>query len=344
MGIGKTEICPQVAEEAGADFHPIFAANEAAEDIAGLPNFNGPVLDYKMPYWWKQFENSKKGLILIDEPSRADQDIENALFALIEEGKRSLRGRSLSPNVMIVLSDNPDKRLLQSTSSRPSLPAEDALTLDVGFTFDGWYDYASSCDYDKALLSFAMVNKEMVWIAPESVKEGEVPANPAGYGTVNRWLKRGIIDSKKISQEDELLIASKIGSVAAATFVTFCRDEFDRFIQGDALMNDYESQLPSFLSQQEKGLNDKITASIESLVIYLDETLKSNEDQLPEKVKENLFKLIREDKLKPANRTLLFHNLISHDKLKNRIPAILVEDADIRKLMVAHAEKTKATK
>ena len=181
-GIGKTRVPIEVANELKIPIQILHPALEAEEDIGGIPDTglstvltslceiigskdkgediisalhkatDSEFLGFKMPAWWKTIQRSERGILLIDEPNRAPEQVLQALFSLIEVGKRTLRDRQLGEGWLVVLAINPPNGFYQVRELAPAFKRR-TVRFRVSFDLESWIEWGRDNNIHELILS-----------------------------------------------------------------------------------------------------------------------------------------------------------------------------------------------
>ena len=324
IGLGKTICAVEAALESGVPYVIQHIAQEAPEDVAGIPYNKGDgTLEYLMPTWFKAMLDTPRGVLIIDEFNRGVDEARHALFPLIEEGKRTLRGYKIPDGWLVVVCINPDNGFYQVNDLGPAFRRRVTI-LDVEFDLEAWLYWGKHHNIQDIILQFGRQHQDMIWTDPTKTKKGDVPPTPASYTTVSRWMDKGIINLKSASSVDEEMLIGKIGPYAARQLISFSQDQYERFVTAKEVFetprfSKSNKLREKFFAQQKKGKNDKITASMADIAAYILDNVKSNEQYLPKDMEEDFIAVIDNEEITSVNRTLLMRRVVQTEQVANTV-------------------------
>lgn len=218
-GLGKTQVCNQVANELSRPIVHRHAPTMQPEDL-GLPSVCGARHTFTYPDWFPEKDRTDiepEGVILIDEMPQADNSIQKTLANLIQE--RELHGHIMKPGWSIVATGNRQKdraganRILAHLRSR-------VTTLAFDPNLDDWCTWALSDRgdgeprVDVNVVSFLRFKSGL--LAPDLDPNVEVSPNPRAW-------TEGVSDlMNKVPKEAELEVFSgAVGEGPAAELMAF---------------------------------------------------------------------------------------------------------------------------
>ena len=324
IGLGKTVAAVEAALESGVPYIIHHIAQEAPEDVAGIPYNRGDgTLDYLMPTWFKTVQDNPRGILIVDEFNRGVDEARHALFPLIEEGKRTLRGHKIPDGWLIVVCINPDNGFYQVNDLGPAFRRR-VTPVEIEFDMEAWYAWGKKHEMQDIILNFGRQHPELIWTDPTQVKQGDMPPTPASYTTVSRWVDKKIINLANPSQSDQEMLIGKIGPIAATQLIGFAADNYERFVTAKEIFekpgfSKSEKLRKKFFGQQKKGKNDKITASLADMAAYILDSIKNGDDALKEDIERELIAVIDNDELTSVNRTLLMRRIVQTEAVANTL-------------------------
>ncbi len=157
-GIGKTEICAQIAARGGFKWAYIAPAQfEEMGDLVGMPSIEGGVTRFRAPEWVPTEEGP--GILLIDDVNRADDRILRGIMQLLQNFE--LVSWRLPPRWQILLTANPDGGDYSVT------PMDDAmLTRMMHITLEldvkAWARWAEREGVDQRGINFVLTYPEII--------------------------------------------------------------------------------------------------------------------------------------------------------------------------------------
>jgi len=237
-GIGKTQICAQVAAELGIGFKAIHAPLLQPEDY-GFPviaadrsNVSFIVSREKFPVVGSDCPES--GILLIDELSQADNSSQKILANLIQE--RQIHGQRLKEGWTIIATGNrvTDRaganRLLSHLRNR-------LTTLELEVSIDDWSQWALSNSVKVEIIAFIRFRPELL-----NSFDPHAETNP----TPRAWVEGVSADLGVVDSAHEFsMFSGAVGAGPAAEFSAFLK-LFRKLPSPDVILLDpANAQLPT---------------------------------------------------------------------------------------------------
>ena len=317
-GLGKTSTVLQVAQR--NDLHMVkinLAQCEELGDIVGFPvkeyeltdgtwitsdhlaTMTGDLLDrnpltgsarmgYAVPSWIQGRADSRGGILLLDDWTRADPRYLQAVMELID--RQEYISFKLPPGWTIVLTSNPsnDNYMVQDIDSAMKTRF---ITVQYGFNAETWANWAEGMELDQRCINFVLKHPEIV--APDKI-------NPRSI--VHFFNQISVFkEFKKQLKFIRLVGDASVGPETTSLFINFINDELDKLPDIRAA---YDHKDVDFLGNEiRKATVDKeghYKAAIASilatrLIIFLSQTHakkpvdKATKDRLSHVVKEKIF-------------------------------------------------------
>ena len=222
-GLGKTELCKQLAEAFNARYIYCPVPQMSALDY-GIPYRDPTDSEYfkmVLPPWSKDiFEAEKEGrpsLICMDEITRyQDKESGSAIFSLISE--RQLHGRKLPENCYIIATCNPAggdyqvNEIMTDRAWRRRLAHMELVTSP-----GAWLKYARAEEFHPYVIDYVEAHLDLLMDIPARAA-GKVYANPAGWEKTSEFLKK---NGGKILVTP---LAGIIGFDIAGDFLSYTQD------------------------------------------------------------------------------------------------------------------------
>ena len=270
MGVGKSWVPKEAAEDLGIACIDLRLAQQEVGDLTGLPRRDGKRTVWSKPEWWPEDPNSK-GILFLDELNRAPLDVLQAVFQLVGEWK--LHTHVLPSRWSIVSAINPDNGSYQVD------PLDIAMLrrfcqVKVVPTPGGWIKWAKQYGIDQRIIQFIKSNGKMLSVKEEFSVEAR--PTPEGYRLVNALLSAKAIPPR-LEQE---VISGLIGPEAAAALIAHFVLGEKEFVSGHDILSRYRDVKAKLLAQS----NDELYQSVESLV----DLLIANSRDLTDKQLNNL--------------------------------------------------------
>lgn len=278
MGCGKSEIVKQVASELGIQLVDLRLAQMEPGDLIGIPYREGERSKWAVPDWFPK--EGTKGIIFLDELNRAPNDVRQAVFQLIWDKKMHLH--SLPKGWAVVAAVNPDGsdyqvEVLDKAMVRRFCVVETKPNVDV------WMQYAvGEGKVVSEVTGFIGTHKNMLF--EEEQFEMPVKRNNAAWSVVSLLRQAGAIPP---DLEFEI-IAGIVGKEAAAAFISYLDKNYERPVNGEEVLKDYESVKEKIAKQSKK--HDEMYVTIKQVIGIVESSKKLGKKQT-ENLKEFLLDL-----------------------------------------------------
>lgn len=323
-GLGKTAVVQQLAEEKGMSFVKINLAQlEEPAELVGFPfkefkiivngeerwvpadllqNMNCDYavtaesrMSYAVPAWVPRDANPNGTMLVLDDFSRANSMIIQAVMEIINTG--AYVSWDLPKYTNIVLTSNPDNGSYTVTGLDDAVKSR-MITFNGKFDIHEWARWAEMFGLDGRAINFALLYHTELF----EPKNGVLLANARNYTT----FCRAIAGIKDWSKEDSLALILEIASgcflgkdnIIGALFTSFINNRLDKLIepkrmvlgQWDTISQDihdcvyygdqYRADIASilgtrFLNYCDKYLGDKEEAPIEKVTERIDQLVKA---------------------------------------------------------------------
>lgn len=319
-GIGKSAIEKQLAKEMREElktnygFIDLRLATQEPGDLIGIPYQRCTeeckiVTDkdgnqqathgihemwYARPSWFPKPGTS--GILCLEELNRAPNDVRQCIFQLIWD--RVLHELVLPEGWTIVLAMNPeteDGAYQVETLDKALIRRCSVITVEANV--NSWMQWATSIGNVPAeITGFIGTHKEMLFV--EEKFEFPVVRTPAGWGDTLALLRR----ADAIPQDLEYdIIAGILGKEAAVAFIKYMDKQYERPVNGEDVLNDYENVREKVKKQAKKA--EEMWVTIKQIIGIAE---KSNR-KLTKKQMENLIEFI--DDLPADTGAMLVHEI-----------------------------------
>ena len=266
MGIGKSQIVKQAAEELNIGFIDLRLSQQEPGDLIGIPFRDGNETRHAKPEWWP--EPNTRGILFLDEINRAPTDVRQSVFQLVLDGH--LHTHLLPPGWVVVSAVNPDNSNYQVESLDKAMVRRFcALVLEPDV--ESWLAWAHGAGkVRKEITGFiaaqkqALFRKEEVSIATEE--------SPDGWTMLGRLLDAEVIP-KDLEYE---VFAGLVGKENATAFRRYLDSNFSRPVSGEDLLNNYDK----VRAKLEKQKNDEMYATVTDLVALCESLKKPKKEQV----------------------------------------------------------------
>lgn len=315
MGVGKSAIVKQAAQELGIGIIDLRLAQQEPGDLIGIPRAVGGKTEWAKPSWWP--EEGTKGILFLDELNRAPVDVRQAVFQLVNEWR--MHTHKLPDGWYIVSAINPDNNNYQVETLDPAMLRRFCV---IGVTPDveTWLKWAHGAGaICKELTGFVAANRNLLFV-PEDFSFDLKPT-PDQYRMLN-----DLMAQKSIPKELEIeVFIGLIGKEPAITLRRWLDSNFDRPAAGEDVFNHY-SQDKKLQEKVKKQRSDEMWSTVSELVAVLENNKKPTKGQIA-----NLIKFIK-DVSAESQATLVkklpreyLTEIVSDDELTDKISKIMKE-------------------
>lgn len=271
-GVGKTQICYQIADEISEEVKVPFEVIMVKAPVLSRDDFiiPFPTINSKNDFTDASFKmlysdfvpktQGSYGLFVIDEFSRGDHSLQQLLWQVQNEYKIHLMD---FPQGWFVISiDNPDDAEYQIDTMEDAAGLRRQLHVYTEVSVRDFLDYAISNNFHKSVVEFIQTHPDFIYDF-QSQKKGSVYANPASYEKLSQHMwkmeNNGGIDEH--FQDIEILASGLLNVNKASLFMSFLRDNVD-IIPSDIFYN-FETLVKHRIK---KMLNDNDNASLGNVV------------------------------------------------------------------------------
>lgn len=217
QGIGKTQTIKQYCKENDLGSVVLYTATQDVGDLIGLLVKDGAgSVEHAKPKW---FPTEGKGIIFLDELNRAPNDVLQALFSFITEGK--LHTHQLPPGWKVVAAGNYQNDKFNVTDTSDAAWMSRFCHIDFTPTVEEYLAYAE----DRGMESVASFIRAQPTLLELSAKENgrldtsfitpDRRAWTEGVGKLE--MDGGLSDEAKYE-----VYSGLVGVAAAAAFISYC--------------------------------------------------------------------------------------------------------------------------
>lgn len=271
-GVGKTEICYQIANEltnelktpfeiimvkspvlSRDDFiipFPIIEQDESSvmEDEAGV------AYSFKMLY--SDFVPKNKdtfGIFVIDEFSRGDHTLQQLLWQV--QNEYAIHRYPFPKGWFVISIDNPDDQEYQMDTMEDAAGLRRQNHIYSEVSVKDFLDYAIAQNFHNLIIEFIQTHPDYIYDF-EAQKRGSVYANPASYEKLSDHLIKMELDEGIDFDEIDIIASGLLNSSMTRMFIEFARDKKD--INPKDVFYDYAKVKASIEKLQKNGDNDKL--------------------------------------------------------------------------------------
>ncbi len=282
MGIGKSQIVAQAAEELGIGFIDLRLAQQEPGDLIGIPRAievinektkrKEVVTTYARPEWFPDAEESPRGILFLDELNRAPIDVRQAVFQLVKEKK--MHTHVLPKGWYIVSAINPDNSQFQVESLDKAMLRR-FCQLKVTHDVETWMGWAKGPGkVSEEITGFIAAQGKL--LGEDEKFSIEARPTPDQWVMLDEMRKSGIIPSR----EEVEVFAGLVGTDAAVSYRRFIDARYERPVSGKEVLNDYEtSKIKKKVKKQQKR-NDEMHATVIDLAAEMNVTAKPSKKQI----------------------------------------------------------------
>jgi hypothetical protein len=233
-GVGKTEICNQIASELGEELEKEFNIIMIKAPVLSRDDFiiPFPIIDngntsFKMLYsdFVPKGEDTY-GLFVIDEFSRGDHSLQQLLWQV--QNEYSIHRYPFPRGWFVVSIDNPDDSEYSMDTMEDSAGLRRQLHLYTEVSVKDFLDYAISQKFHAHVIEFVQTHPDYLYDF-QAQKLGSVYSNPASYEKLSdilwKYEMNGGID--KHYPDIEVLSSGLLNVNMARMFIEFIRDQKD---------------------------------------------------------------------------------------------------------------------
>ncbi len=265
MGVGKSQIVSQVAEELKIGFIDLRLAQQEPGDLIGIPRSHErknektgkmeTVTIYARPEWFPNAEEQPKGILFLDELNRAPTDVRQAVFQLVKE--KTLHTHKLPKGWFIVSAINPDNNEYQVETLDKAMLRR-FCQIKVSHDVDTWMVWA----HGKGKISDEITS--FIAAHPKLLGEDEefsVEAKP----TPDQWtMADTFFKAKIIAARDEIeVLTGLVGKAGAIAYKTFVDRKFTRPVTGKEVLEEFNQS--KIQKRVKKQRNDEMAATVTDL-------------------------------------------------------------------------------
>lgn len=260
MGIGKSWIIEQIAEELNIPFIDLRLAQMEPGDLIGIPRSRDGQTVWDRPEWFPDGKEQPEGILFLDELNRAPQDVRQAIFQLVNA--RRMMTHKLPAGWGIVSAVNPENSTMnyQVESLDPAMLRR-FCNIKVTPDPEVWLKWAiNHGKIDSAITGFIAAHGELLSGKDDFKLEGT--AAPDQYRMIDELIKANIIP-QKFQME---IFRGLVGVTAATALVKFIDANYNRPVSGNEVLNNY----PKIRAKLKRQRNDENHVTVKEVAAELD--------------------------------------------------------------------------
>jgi len=274
-GVGKTQICQQIAseisEELGKPFEMIMVkAPVLSRDdfIIPFPIITEESESFKMLYSdFVPTDPDSCGIFVIDEMSRGDHALQQLMWQVQNEG--SIHLKSFPKNWFVICLDNPDDQMYSMDTLEDAAGLRRNSHVYTEVNAKDFLNHAIESGFHQAVIEYITTHPDRLYDF-DSQKLGRVFANPASYEKVSNQLHKYELAPGGIMENLDVLepaIAGLINTHGCNLLLEFMRENKD--INPKDIFNDYNNERPRVLKMCKESDNAALGSLITALVTFL---------------------------------------------------------------------------
>lgn len=273
MGIGKSKIFEQIAEELDVSLVDLRLSQQEPSDLIGVPRSNKDENKtvWLKPGWWP--EPGTRGIVFLDEVNRAPIDVRQAVFQLVLD--RRLHTHQLPDGWYVHAAGNPDNSNYQVETLDPAMVRR-FLCLKISPNVDSWAKYWHSTyqdEYADILSKFVLSHKDNALAPNEQYELGAKPT-PDGYRMVWEMMTSGAIPPG-LEQE---VISGIIGQEMSIALLKFQDSKYKKPIGAAEILDHYTDKSKGLKKKILEQPNDHMYVTIHNVIAVL-QAIDSDEER-----------------------------------------------------------------
>lgn len=285
-GVGKTQVCYQIADELKAELDVEFSVIMVKGPVLSRDDFiiPFPIIDngntsFKMLYsdFAPKVPNSY-GLFVIDECGRGDHALQQLMWQVQNEYKIHLM--DFPEGWFVIATDNPDDREYSMDIIEDAAGLRRMLHLYIEVSSKDFLSHAKGAGFHKTVVQFIDTHPEFLYDF-ESQKLGAVYANPASWQRVSNILWAFELQDKTMLpfNDLEILLSGLLNISKTRLFIDFLKAR--KNIKPTDVIHNYKSVRSDILQLVEENDNATLSQLMNSVLTYLS-------DNRPKKDKKDL--------------------------------------------------------
>lgn len=275
-GVGKTQICYQIAKELGEDLSDLFGVKMVKAPVLSRDDFviPFPMFD-KDNAWFKMLysdfvprNQDTAGLFVIDECGRGDHQLQQLMWQVQNECRIHLM--DFPKKWFVVATDNPDDREYSMDIIEDAAGLRRMLHLYIEVSAKDFLSYATRNGFHRLVTEFIETHPEYVYDF-DSQKLGAVYANPASWEKTSNILWGFEMNGgcKKHISDLDILLPGLLNINKARLFTEFIRSK--KNIKPKDIFDKYSDVRNDILALVNDGDNANLSQLMNSFLTFLSE-------------------------------------------------------------------------
>lgn len=284
-GVGKTEICKQLAQELSEETKLPFGFLMVKAPVLSRDDFiiPFPVIadgkeDFKMLYsnFVPKAETAEYGIFVIDEFSRGDHALQQLLWQAMNE--YSIHLHHFPKGWFVIAVDNPDDSEYQMDIMEDAAGLRRQLHIYTNVNAKAFLDYAIANDFHKLVIEFIQTHPDHVYDF-SAQKMGMIFSNPASLEKLSDHLWKIDMNGGIMRSLDQVesLAAGLLNVEMAQRFVSFCKGE--KSINPKDIFYDYNKVKPKIEELLKDNNNAALGALMKSFCTFMTTSMPDYDKQ-----------------------------------------------------------------
>jgi len=271
-GVGKTEICYQIANELTNELKKPFEIIMVKSPVLSRDDFiiPFPIIeqdencimegDAGMAYSFKMLysdfvpkNQDTYGIFVIDEFSRGDHTLQQLLWQV--QNEYAIHRYKFPKGWFVISIDNPDDQEYQMDTMEDAAGLRRQNHIYSEVSVKDFLDYAIAQNFHNLIIEFIQTHPDYIYDF-EAQKRGSVYANPASYEKLSDHLIKMELDEGIDFEEIDIISSGLLNSSMTRMFIEFARDKKD--INPKDVFYDYAKVKADIDKLKKNGDNDKL--------------------------------------------------------------------------------------
>jgi len=276
-GVGKTQICFQIAQELTQLLNIPFEVIKLHAPVLSRDDFliPYPVNENKFKMLISDFIPSKPksfGILIIDEFSRADHSLQQLFWQI--QNEYMIHTHSIPPGWFVVATDNPDDQEYSMNNMEDAAGLRRMIHLYVDVNAKEFLEHAIKSNFHPFVIEFIQTYPSYIYDY-ESQKRGNVYANPGSYEKLSNelWAMEHSLDGNR---DDLVKNINKLEQVIYGLLNVNMGQIFIEVISGkretinpEHIISNFESVREKIQKHVDEKNNTFLHEMIQSVITYL---------------------------------------------------------------------------
>ena len=271
-GVGKTEICYQIANELTNELKKPFEIIMVKSPVLSRDDFIIPFpiieqdencimegdagIAYSFKMLYSDFVPKNQdtyGIFVIDEFSRGDHTLQQLLWQV--QNEYAIHRYKFPKGWFVISIDNPDDQEYQMDTMEDAAGLRRQNHIYSEVSVKDFLDYAIAQNFHNLIIEFIQTHPDYIYDF-EAQKRGSVYANPASYEKLSDHLIKMELDEGIDFEEIDIISSGLLNSSMTRMFIEFARDKKD--INPKDVFYDYAKVKADIDKLKKNGDNDKL--------------------------------------------------------------------------------------